>query len=53
MLPTDRDGILAILASMLVLFSAMLSPLLTVALVILVLVIMALTKLVQRPQPKR
>ncbi len=42
MMPTDRDSLLAIVASLLVLFSAMINPALTIALVIFVLTALAI-----------
>ncbi|MFO7664374.1 MAG: hypothetical protein R6X18_17520 [Chloroflexota bacterium] len=52
MLHTDRDSILAIVASMLVLFSAMISPVLTVALVVMVSIAIGIYRLAGRLQLK-
>jgi hypothetical protein len=53
MLQTDKDSIVAIAASMLVLFSAMISPVLTIALVVVVVIAVGLYRLAGRPRPKR
>jgi hypothetical protein len=54
MLPTDKDSILAIAASMLVLFSAMINPVLTVVLTAVVAIALGIYRLAAgRPQPKR
>ncbi len=52
MFKTDRDGVVAIVASLLVLFSAMINPVLTIALVVVVLITMALYKLAGRARPR-
>lgn len=52
MLQNDKDSILAIAASMLVLFSAMINPLLTVALVAIVVIAIGIYRLAGRPQMK-
>ena len=45
MMPTDRDSVLAIIASLLVLFSAMINPALTIALLLFVLLALAVHQL--------
>jgi len=52
MMPTDRDSVLAIVASLLVLFSAMINPALTIALVIFVLIAPAMYRLAGRATPR-
>jgi hypothetical protein len=52
MLQTDRDSLLAIVASMLDLFSAIISPVLTVALVVMVSIAVGIYRLAGRPQLK-
>jgi hypothetical protein len=48
----DRDSVLAIAASLFVLFTAMLNPVLTIGLVIVVLIVVAIRRLLGRPHPK-
>jgi uncharacterized membrane protein YvlD (DUF360 family) len=52
MLQTGKDSILAIVASMLVLVSAMISPVLTIALVVVVVLTVGLYRLAGRRQSK-
>ncbi len=52
MMPTDRDSVLAIVASLLVLFSAMINPVLTLALVLFVLIALAIRWLAGRASPR-
>lgn len=52
MMPTDRDSVLAIVASLLVLFSAMINPVLTIALVVFVLIAVAIHRLARRATPR-
>ena len=52
MMPTDRDSVLAIVASLLVLFSAMINPVLTIALVVFVLIALAIYRLAGRAAPR-
>ncbi len=49
---TDRDSVLAIVASLLVLFSAMINPVLTIALVVFVLIAVAIHRLARRATPR-
>lgn len=52
MTKSDRDSVLAIVASLLVLFSAMVNPVLTIALVIVVLIMIGISRLTGRARPK-
>ena len=52
MMPTDRDSVLAIVASLLVLFSAMITPALTIALVVFVLIALVIHRLAGRAAPR-
>ena len=49
---TDRDSVLAIVASLLVLFSAMINPVLTIALVVFALIAVAIHRLARRATPR-
>lgn len=52
MMPTDRDSVLAIVASLFVLFSAMINPALTIALVLFALIALAIQRLAGRAAPR-